>query len=209
MRKNHLYFIGLVYTVIFGIYYINQTTFFNASRNPGDPPDISIIIPWVILVFYLISIWNVIVLKIKGIIIFGEIGSIIVIITLILISLYPLNFNSTLSPIYSIYSIICIISYNLLFAFTIIFNRMKFKKDEITLIKIILNLSTQFARLEVREISEDCKVDRDTIVKIVKKLIESKEIYADYFKSTKSVAFNQQANMEIMDKLLLKYNNIE
>ena len=33
-------------------------------------------------------------------------------------------------------------------------------------------------------------------------MIDNKEIYAKYFESSKSVAFNQQANVEEIDKLM-------
>ena len=40
-------------------------------------------------------------------------------------------------------------------------------------------------------------------------MIENKEIYAQYFSSTKSVAFNQQANIEEIDKLMATYKEWE
>lgn len=49
----------------------------------------------------------------------------------------------------------------------------------------------------------------DLIVATVKEMIENKEIFAKYFESSKSVAFNQQANIDEIDKLMSAYKDWE
>ena len=71
--------------------------------------------------------------------------------------------------------------------------------------KNILDLGTKFTRLEVREISEICRVDRDAIIDVIKKMIVNKEIYAEFFKSSKTISFNQQANIDEIDELMKIY----
>ena len=76
--------------------------------------------------------------------------------------------------------------------------------------KTILELGIKFARLQIAEISEVCGSDDvQLIVDIVKDMIENKEIYAQYFSSTKSVAFDQQANIDEIDKLMSTYKDWE
>ena len=71
--------------------------------------------------------------------------------------------------------------------------REKLKIEKIDRVKkAVLDLGIKFARLQIAEISEVCDVDDvQLIVDTVKNMIDNKEIYAQYFSSTKSVAFNQ------------------
>jgi len=76
--------------------------------------------------------------------------------------------------------------------------------------KSVLDLGIKFARLQIAEISEVCGVDDvQLIVDVVKDMIDNKEIYAQYFSSTKSVAFDQQANIDEIDKLMSTYKDWE
>jgi hypothetical protein len=75
--------------------------------------------------------------------------------------------------------------------------------------KTVLELGTQFANLEVSEISEVCNVNKIVIIETILKMIENREIYAEYFKSSKSVAFNKQANIEEIDKLMATFRDWE
>jgi len=76
--------------------------------------------------------------------------------------------------------------------------------------KTVLKLGIKFARLQIAEISEVCGVDDlQLIVDTVKDMIENREIYAQYFSSTKSVAFDQQANIDEIDKLMSTYKDWE
>ena len=87
----------------------------------------------------------------------------------------------------------------------------KFKLEKIDRVKkTVLNLGIKFARLQIAEISEVCVIkDEELIIKTVKEMINNEEIYAQYFSSTKSVAFNQQANIEEIDKLMKSYKEWE
>ena len=76
--------------------------------------------------------------------------------------------------------------------------------------KTILDLGIKFARLQIAEISEVCDVDDvRLIVDVVKDMIDNKEIYAQYFSSTKSIAFDQQANIDEIDNLMSTYKDWE
>lgn len=75
--------------------------------------------------------------------------------------------------------------------------------------KTILDLGTQYANLEVREISEACDVNKIAVMDTVKKMIENEEIYAEYFKSSKTVAFNKKANTEEIDTLMAIFRDWE
>ena len=75
--------------------------------------------------------------------------------------------------------------------------------------KTILDLGTQYANLEVREISEACYADKVTIIDTIQEMIENTEIYAEYFKSSKTVAFNKQANIEEIDTLMATFRDWE
>lgn len=76
--------------------------------------------------------------------------------------------------------------------------------------KTVLDLGTRFDRLLIVEIMEVSGVqNEDLIIKIVLDMIKNKEIYAEYFSSTKSVAFNLQANIDEIDKLMKKYEEWE
>lgn len=71
------------------------------------------------------------------------------------------------------------------------------EKEELAKIKIkktILDLGTRFPRLQVAEIAEECEIDMDQlIIDIIEEMIDNKEIYAKFFKSTKSVYFGHIA----------------
>jgi len=76
--------------------------------------------------------------------------------------------------------------------------------------KTILDLGTKFARIQIVEISEVSEiVDEKLIISTVKDMIKNKEIYAKYFESSKSIAFDQQANIEEIDKLISIYKDWE
>ena len=78
--------------------------------------------------------------------------------------------------------------------------RIRDFQHEIKVTKIketILNLGTSFSRLHVKEIAEECKInDEQLIVNVINDMIAKEEINARFFKSTFSVAFNQDANIQ-------------
>ncbi len=75
---------------------------------------------------------------------------------------------------------------------------------EIRRIKMtFFDLTTKFSRFSITEISEKSGIkDESLIIKLIVEMIRNKEIYAEYFDVTKSVVFDQQANMREIDKLL-------
>ena len=75
---------------------------------------------------------------------------------------------------------------------------------------MVLELGIKFTRLEIREIGEKSSIDdEDIIIEVVKDMIKNKEIYAEYFSSSKAIAFDQQANIEEIDKLMAIYKKWE
>ena len=81
--------------------------------------------------------------------------------------------------------------------------------NEALIKKTVLDLGTQFTQVEIREISEDCKINKSSIIGVVLKMIENEEIYGEYFSSSKSISFNQQANIDEIDNLMAKYTEWE
>ncbi len=68
--------------------------------------------------------------------------------------------------------------------------------------KTVLEQGSQFARLEVPEIAEVCGINKPKlIISILNEMINDGEIHARYFESTQSVSFNQQANLEELNRL--------
>lgn len=74
---------------------------------------------------------------------------------------------------------------------------------------MILKLGTMFPRLQINEIAEESGENEEQIILTVREMIRGQEIHAKYFESSKSVAFNQQANIEEIDKLMEHYKKWE
>ncbi len=67
----------------------------------------------------------------------------------------------------------------------------------------VLDLGTKFTRLQVAEIAESCGVaDEALIITTVQDMIAKRQVDAQYFASTKAVAFNQQANLAARDAFI-------
>ena len=75
--------------------------------------------------------------------------------------------------------------------------------------KEIVDLSVEFTRFEIKAISEKLNQDPALIAELIQDMVDKQEIYGYYFKSTKTVAFNQQANIDEIDKLLSKFSEFE
>ncbi|KKL11133.1 hypothetical protein LCGC14_2548870 [marine sediment metagenome] len=96
----------------------------------------------------------------------------------------------------------------LIISFSISIRNLKMNKnlkEKLAIKKIILDLGTQHTRLQIKEIAEISKIDRSSIINVVREMIANKEIYANYFKSSNFVAFNQQANIDEIDNLMATY----
>ncbi len=85
------------------------------------------------------------------------------------------------------------------------------KKEHTTIIKKkILELGTNVDRLLISDIMKATKIDdEDLTIRVIKEMIEKKEIYAEYFSVSKSIAFDLQANFEEIDKLMEIYREWE
>ncbi|MBA7568287.1 hypothetical protein ES708_10008 [subsurface metagenome] len=76
--------------------------------------------------------------------------------------------------------------------------------------KTILDLGTKYSKLSIQEIGEKTDIDLEFLIqKTIKPMIKNQEIYAEYFESTKSIAFNLQANIDEIDKLMEQYRQWE
>jgi len=76
--------------------------------------------------------------------------------------------------------------------------------------KTILEMSTRFTRIEIREINVVSGIDNDKlIINTVKEMINNKEVHAQYFTNSNSLVFNQQANIDEIDKLMELYREWE
>jgi len=70
----------------------------------------------------------------------------------------------------------------------------------------ILDLSTKFARLQTIDISEKTEIpDEELIISVIQEMIRNNEIFAEYFSSSKAIAFDQQKNIELLEKIVSDY----
>ena len=82
-------------------------------------------------------------------------------------------------------------------------------KEEAIVKRNIIEYGRKIARLKIKDISEKSNVDTSTVFRILNEMIKNQEIYAEYFKSSKTVAFNQIANLENIDSLMKLYEDWE
>ena len=82
-------------------------------------------------------------------------------------------------------------------------------KEEAIVKRTIIKFGGKIARLKVIDISEKSNVDTSTVFRILFEMIKNQEIYAEYFTSSKTVAFNQIANLENIDSLMKLYEDWE
>lgn len=84
--------------------------------------------------------------------------------------------------------------------------KLRDKKIDFNKIKEgILDLGVKFTRLEIKAISEKFNQDPALIVEVIQDMVDKQEIYGVYFNSTKTVTFNQQANIDETDQLMAKF----
>ena len=208
-------FLLLIYLVNFGILYgfLSNHLSYLYDNYGVDGFYLLIIIMYftfpIGFLFIFISGFYLCRLKIRKSIIFGIVGTIIYILTVIFftIAYYQGRELKLLSMIF-------------LWLFTLIVNlivylflrseknKMTFE-DEMTIKKIVLDLGTKYTRLEVREISEKCGYDSDSIIVVINSMIMNNEIYAEFFKSSNTVSFDQQANIDEIDELMAVFKDWE
>ncbi len=122
------------------------------------------------------------------------------------------EYNSYNSNGVQILNIVLLVNIFLLTIFCLNLIFLKFFKNLKKKMKIkrtILDLGTQYTRLQIREIAQTCKYDRSTIIFVVKEMIVNREIYGQYFRSSGFVVFNQKVNIEEIDKLMATYKEWE
>jgi len=74
----------------------------------------------------------------------------------------------------------------------------------------ILQLGTKSSRINLNQISKKSGVKNSNIIlKVVQEMIEAKEIYGEYFSSTKTILFDQKANIREIDNLMKMYREWE
>ncbi len=67
----------------------------------------------------------------------------------------------------------------------------------------ILDLGTKYSKLQITEIIIESEIrDEDLIISTIEGMIHKKEIYGEYDSSSKEIIFNQQKNVEEIDKLM-------
>lgn len=225
MKRSKLNKIGLVYVLtivgfylIVIIYHLGLATFMDGllwgesidldlNRSLDNPFKLAGFVGMISLISIIPTIIYIFSMKLKLATIFGYVS----IITLIFY--FGVHINIVLiipSNQYSTSNLLFFILLWILFALIVLFNmllkRVKGSEEDTSLIKkSILELSTKFTRLRVKEIAEKSKVDKDTIILTIKEMIVKKEIYAEYFKSSKTVSFNKEANIDEFDELLKSF----
>ena len=222
MRKKTVYDFGIIYiilliltyNVIFSRFYWYSWEYDINNKEIGDfllfYYDFQIYYNTFSLVIIIITIIFIFSLKITIANILGVLGTILYIIGTLLMFYVHLNLAPYRFPIYYLPLVfIVLVSYFLIHSFLILLNLKTNVDEELKIKKTILDIGTKFTESQVQEISEKCNSDKNTIVRIIKKMIENKEIYAEYFKSSKTVAFYQQQNINELDTLMAKYNEWE
>lgn len=95
--------------------------------------------------------------------------------------------------------------YNVTFYIQNQLEKLRYINQETILRTALLSMSTQFQRLHVKEIAESTGVNNDyMIIRNIKKMIENKELHAEYFTSTSTVVFKQDQNIRDMKDLQMK-----
>ncbi|MFX1457691.1 MAG: hypothetical protein ACFFDB_20175, partial [Promethearchaeota archaeon] len=101
-------------------------------------------------------------------------------------------------------TLLCIISF-----ITILFKVIPNYKEQSKIKKDIIDLGTSIPHFKLKQVSRKCDVDKNTIIKVVKQMIQNQEIYAEYFNLSKKFVFNISANIEAIDKLMELYQKWE
>lgn len=85
----------------------------------------------------------------------------------------------------------CFLFINFFYISFIVSNK---KKDEEIIKSVIDDFSQKYSRIEIREISEKCNKNPTIIKKIVKDMVDKREINAKYFPNTKVIVFSKIAS---------------
>ena len=75
-------------------------------------------------------------------------------------------------------------------------SRSRISETEIDTVKrYVLDLEPYPTKIEIKEISEKTKIDKGMVSKVVKEMIETRDINAEYYKSTNSILFRQEEEL--------------
>jgi hypothetical protein len=183
---------GIIYLGIFSIYFYYSYFSYFVTTNAY-----LLIITFLSFIF-LLSILYLFFLEIKKSVIIGLSISSVLLICYLYINRLDLLWNTIL--------MIVLLGYNLIHLLRMIISN---KREESIVRKAVLNLGSKVVRLKIKEIAEFTKVDTSTVLKTIRIMINNEQIYAEYFKSSKTVAINQLANLENIDKLMDLYHDWE
>lgn len=200
MKKLEFY--GLLFTGFSLLFYLTLTAhnalFLVSSNSLLGIFSILFIFPLISLIIFLLSS--------KWVVsrIFGGIYAIFMVNLLILLidlDVFELEIIQTTLGLY-IFLMLVVSGGASLFVVAILIVHKIREKDIISVKKTLLEMSTKFTRLKVKEIEEKSGVDEGTIISVITSMIENNQIYAYYFKSSKTVAFDQKANIKEIDNLM-------
>jgi len=137
---------------------------------------------------------------------YGIISTASIIIDLIVfLTIYhlPANLEITYYTI-MIVSSITIINIYMLFSINYLNER-----DKRVIKKLLLDLGTQYSRLEIVDIAEKSSMNREKVERIVIEMLNKKELYGEYLASKNIIEFNVELNIEEIDSLLEIYKKWE
>jgi len=137
---------------------------------------------------------------------FGLISTVSIIIDLnVFLIIYQLPGNSEI-----VYFIIMISSsiliINIYLLFSIYYHN---ERDKRVIKKILLDLGTQYSRLEIVDIAEKSSLNREKVERVVIEMLNKKELYGEYLAPKKIIEFNVELNIEEIDSLLETYKKWE
>ncbi|MHA1987397.1 MAG: hypothetical protein ACW98D_12225 [Promethearchaeota archaeon] len=82
-------------------------------------------------------------------------------------------------------------------------------KEQAKIKKEILEIGLEHPDFKLKNVAKRSKSDKSTIIRVTKKMIRNKEIYAEYFNFSKKFVFNISANVEAIDRLMNLYQQWE
>ena len=118
---------------------------------------------------------------------------------------YQLPIYSDISYFYLVI-ILTITSINIIL---VISNFHHNEKLDLMIKRLLLDFGTKYSQLEIRDISEKTSMNRAKVEKVITKMIENSEIYANYTSENKLITFKKESNIEEIDKLMEIYQKWE
>jgi hypothetical protein len=87
--------------------------------------------------------------------------------------------------------------------------RENFQQKKKKIRELLLDLQSTKSRIKLSEIAEKCAVNEELVISTIKEMIKQEQIKAEYFASTKVIAFIQQDEMEEIDDLIETFQQWE